>query len=526
MKRIVIYIRVSSEEQTKNLSLPTQGRLCCEFCEKNGWEVVAIFVEWGESARTTDRESFQAMLRFCAQRKNGIAHVVVYRIDRFARCAEDHAIVAATLRKYGTELRSVTEPIDSSPVGRFMETVLSGMAELDNRMRSDRTKDGLKTALKVGRWGFPAPCGYLNARDANDKPIIIVDEKRAPLIQRAFQQYATGLYTRNQVLAEVTKLGLRTLKGNKMTSQNFAKTLVNEFYIGWLNIPKWGKRRRGNFPAIVDEDTFNKVQAVLAGRRPTATSYWPNRPEFPLRRFAKCGKCGAPMTATWCTGRTKNRYPYYICSKHCKGISIRAEELERQFVAILDQMRMKSEAVTLFQEIVRDVWNEKQSNVREMAAACQRRLSELEGCRQRLMEAFIYKQAITQEVFQKESDRLETEIVSARVEAAATVDDLDVAAVLQFAGQMMLNAAEYWRKLPLDQKQRFQQVLLPDGITVLENKTVKTNATSPVFNLLQLESPEKVTAGYLIFQSWKQTIDWLLQIDQLRPYFRPLLDAA
>jgi len=142
------------------------------------------------------------------------------------------------------------------------------------------------------------------------------------------------------------------------------------------------------------------------------------------------------------------------------------------------------------------------------------------------MEAFIYKQAITQEVFQKESDRLETEIVSARVEAAATVDDLDVAAVLQFAGQMMLNAAEYWRKLPLDQKQRFQQVLLPDGITVLENKTVKTNATSPVFNLLQLESPEKVTAGYLIFQSWKQTIDWLLQIDQLRPYFRPLLDAA
>jgi DNA invertase Pin-like site-specific DNA recombinase len=507
---------VSSEEQLKNLSLPTQGRLCCEYCERNGWKVVAIFIEWGESAKTTARTSFQEMLRFCGQRKNDIAYLVVYRIDRFARCAEDHAVVAATLRRYGTELRSVTEPIDNSAAGRFMETVLSGMAEMDNRLRADRTRAGLKEALNIGRWGFPAPLGYLNARDANDKPIVVVDDQRAPLIQRAFQQFATGLYSRNQVLKEVTKLGLRTLKGNKMTTQNFAKTLVNEFYTGWLVVAKWGERKRGNFPALVDEDTFNKVQAVLAGRRPTTTPYWPNRPEFPLRRFARCGKCGAPMTATWCTGRTKIRYPYYICSKHCKGIGIRAEELERQFLAILDEMRMKPEVVTLFQAIVRDAWSEKQSRVRELATACQRRLTELEGCRQRLVEAFIYKQAISQEVFQAESSRLDAEIASARIEATVTADGLDVTAVLQFAGQVMLDPAQFWQALPLDQKQRCQRVLFPEGITVTEEKRVRTPVTSAVFKLLQLQSNGKATLGCQSFASWNQIIDWLRQIDQLR----------
>jgi len=51
----VIYVRVSTKEQTDNLSLPTQLKTCEEYCERQGFYVLARFREEGESAKTADR---------------------------------------------------------------------------------------------------------------------------------------------------------------------------------------------------------------------------------------------------------------------------------------------------------------------------------------------------------------------------------------------------------------------------------------------------------------------------------------
>ena len=58
----VIYVRVSTKEQTENLSLPTQLRACEEYCRREGYEVVERFKEEGESAKTTDRTELQNLL--------------------------------------------------------------------------------------------------------------------------------------------------------------------------------------------------------------------------------------------------------------------------------------------------------------------------------------------------------------------------------------------------------------------------------------------------------------------------------
>jgi DNA invertase Pin-like site-specific DNA recombinase len=61
----VIYVRVSTKEQTENLSLPTQLRACEEYCRREGYEVVERFREEGESAKTADRTELQKLLNFC-----------------------------------------------------------------------------------------------------------------------------------------------------------------------------------------------------------------------------------------------------------------------------------------------------------------------------------------------------------------------------------------------------------------------------------------------------------------------------
>jgi DNA invertase Pin-like site-specific DNA recombinase len=41
--------------------------------------------------------------------------------------------------------------------------LLAAFAQFDNDVRSDRTRAGMKAALELGRWTFPAPLGYLNS---------------------------------------------------------------------------------------------------------------------------------------------------------------------------------------------------------------------------------------------------------------------------------------------------------------------------------------------------------------------------
>src|SRR5262245_51728184 len=60
----VIYVRVSTKEQTENLSLPTQLRACEEYCRRQGYEVLERFHEEGESAKSTDRSQLQNLLTF------------------------------------------------------------------------------------------------------------------------------------------------------------------------------------------------------------------------------------------------------------------------------------------------------------------------------------------------------------------------------------------------------------------------------------------------------------------------------
>ena len=208
--RAIIYCRVSSKEQTFNLSLPVQEDQCRAFCSLNGWEVDRIFLERGESAKTADRTELQAALTYLReQNKRGVKiHVlVVTNVDRFARDAFDHAIVRRHLAGLGVTLRSVSQPIDETPAGKFMEGIFAALSQLDNEVRGSRTKAGMQEALRRGQWVWKPPLGYLA-----DGKTMQLDPERAPLMRLGFERFASGLYTRVQVLEVMTDHGLRTLR--------------------------------------------------------------------------------------------------------------------------------------------------------------------------------------------------------------------------------------------------------------------------------------------------------------------------
>src|SRR5262245_12840443 len=242
----VIYVRVSTKEQTENLSLPTQLKACEEYCERQGFHVLVRFREEGESAKTADRTELQKLLQFCRKNKGRVQFVVVFNLTRFARDKYDHFALRAHLKSLGISLRSATEPIDDTSTGKLMEGVLAAFAQFDNDVRSDRTRAGMRAALELGRWTFLAPLGYLNTPRTLGKSLI-PDPERAPLIRRAFQDFASGRYNKEDVRKNVSALGLKTRRGLPLPAQTFDRMLRNRVYIGQIDVPQYRVSTRGDF---------------------------------------------------------------------------------------------------------------------------------------------------------------------------------------------------------------------------------------------------------------------------------------
>src|SRR5690348_1228189 len=136
--------------------------------------------------------------------------------------------------------------------------------------------------------------------------------------------YATGLHTREDVLKRITALGLRTAKRKPLASQVFERLLKNPLYAGTVHVEKWEIYQTASFEPIIGIETFQVVQALLAGKGASITTRQRFNPEFPLRHFVRCGHCGKPLTGSKAKGRSA-RYAYYHCqNRHCLShVSIR-----------------------------------------------------------------------------------------------------------------------------------------------------------------------------------------------------------
>ena len=117
-------------------------------------------------------------MKYCRTHKGKVHLVVVYNLTRFAREKYDHFGAARTPEIW--HLAAVgDERIDDTSTGKLMEGVLAAFAQFDNDVRSDRTRAGMRAALELGRWTFPAPIGYLNAPRWSGETLVL-DPERAP----------------------------------------------------------------------------------------------------------------------------------------------------------------------------------------------------------------------------------------------------------------------------------------------------------------------------------------------------------
>lgn len=127
---VYIYVRVSTGRQVLGTGLDTQERDCRSYAQNQGWTVLRVFREEGESAKTAKRTELQAMLRVCQTANPRPSYVLIHALDRFARNGIDHDSLREQLLKHNIKLRCVLTPLGETPYDRYIERVLLGLPQL------------------------------------------------------------------------------------------------------------------------------------------------------------------------------------------------------------------------------------------------------------------------------------------------------------------------------------------------------------------------------------------------------------
>jgi DNA invertase Pin-like site-specific DNA recombinase len=477
-KKGIIYCRVSSAEQVDGTSLDTQQAACRAYCEQQGITVERVFVERGESAKTTDRTEFLAAIDYCKQAKKEISYFIVWKLDRFARQTTDHFKVKAILSQYGVTLQSVTETIGDDPQGNLMETILAGFAQFDNDIRAQRSRNGMLEKIRSGIWVWGAPYGYCRIEKGGN---LVVDTQAAPFIRLVFETFASSDHTYDTVAELMQRRGYFSKKGKAPYRQLIAKVVRNPLYCGVIRI--WGEEHKGAFEPIVTPELFNKCQERFRDKVKLSPRKARN-PAFPLRRFVVCTACKAPLTGSASTGRHGKKYPYYHHQRQScpKASFIPRDKLEATFVDYLADITPTPKFEKSFKAIVMDVYDNRYKTLEDSRRRHDRELNKLKLARQRIFDAHTAGIYSDEDFIQQKRD-IEARIAKQQaVRPDAEAPTIDINTAVDFAFNLIRSAPESWPALDLPERERFQKLIF-DGEITFDGEKFGTAKLSPIYAL-------------------------------------------
>jgi site-specific DNA recombinase len=343
----VIYLRVSTKEQAQRdgdpegYSIPAQREACKRKVASLGGVVVEEFADRGASATSAKRPGLQRMLTYV--KENEVAYVIVHKVDRLARNRVDDVEINLALKAAGATLVSCSENIDATPSGMLLHGIMSSIAEFYSRNLASEILKGSVQKAKTGGTVGKAPLGYLNVRttvDGQEARTVEIDAVRGPLVKWALESYATGDWSLNGLLDEVTRRGLETTGTAKrppspLHLSHLHRIVTHPYYKGVVRYR--GIEYAGRHQPLITPETWQRNQDVLrahylAGERQRTHNHY-------LKGSVFCGYCNSRLIITNARNRHGKVYPYFVCAgRHqkrtdCTFRAILIETVERKVAA-------------------------------------------------------------------------------------------------------------------------------------------------------------------------------------------------
>ncbi len=465
----VAYIRVSSDEQVNNTSLDSQRKACLDYAKHNGIKLTGddIYREEGVSAKLRDRPALAAMLDCCAKNKGKITHCIVYKVDRLARDSAVHHVIKATLAKSGTKLVSVTEPIDDTPTGSLMDSMLAAFAQFDNEIRMARTQGGMRARSLEGAWPHDAPIGYIKTRAASGASTIKPDPVTAETVTKLLHAFATGSYTVKQLMELAYEQGLTAKNGKMRRWQTIKNMLENPIYAGYIKSTYTdGKMIKAIHEPLIDDRTFFRNLSILSGQVKNFSRQ--AETDWPLRGGFIKHTCGKAMTGSAPKGNSgpSPRYSCIYCRASVLGKKVSTPRLKvhDDFTAMLADIKPSEGIVKLYREVLLRKWNAEFKDAIEHSGRIDKEMQALQVKKSKVLDLYIDGK-LSEQDYQSKVDEVEqvaNTMELQRVEADQYVKDRE--GIIDAAMLFMFDPAAFWNIGGLQVKRRVQDLIFPEGL--------------------------------------------------------------
>ena len=382
-KNAVVYARYSSHSQGEQ-SIEGQIAAARTYAAARGYTIVHEYIDRAMTGRNDNRDEFQQMLSDCAKKQFQV--IIVWKVDRFGRNREEITFNKHRARKHGVRVEYVAETMPDGPEGVILESVLEGMAEYYSLQLSQNIKRGNREAAKKGQFtGGRVPLGYKLSPEHK----FVIDPDSAPIVRRIYSMYAEG-WTITEIISQLNKEGLHTSQGKPFTKNSLRTVLKNEKYIGIYDFKGGEIRMEDAVPAIVDKDTYYKVQKLLSVNQRAPAARW-SRADYLLTDKLFCGSCGAQMVGESGTSKTGAKYNYYLCANHkraksCARKAIRQDWIEDYVMEQVQGLVMDDEAIQFITDRVWDFYLA-QDQRREKIKGLEAQLRETETAMNNLIRA-------------------------------------------------------------------------------------------------------------------------------------------
>jgi len=267
-RKAAIYARVSSEQQVEKSGLDVQISECEKYARLNDYEVVGIYKDEGVSGAhgVQYRHGLDQLLTDAKAGK--FDFLLVHELDRLAREMFVGMKIVAIVAECDILLIEASTGNAFADQGALLGFVKLWGAGEDRKRILQRTKRGQIERAKKGLMSGPPPLGY----NKDEEGRLVIDDEEADLVRRIYDLYLNQGYHLEAIARLLNAEGVKTRRAKLNEAGKNRFRGANQWQISTL---------RCLFRNTIYKGTY--VYGKTQGRVPAGKDYTPN-PKRPLSK--------------------------------------------------------------------------------------------------------------------------------------------------------------------------------------------------------------------------------------------------
>ena len=183
----------------------------------------------------------------------------------------------------------------------------------------------------------------------------------------------------------------------------------------------------------------------------------------------------------------EKRYGYYWCrNERCRGVKGRKEQLENQLFDLLHRLKPSQRLESALRKGILAAWQKENADALARVSELRKTLNALISNRSELTQAFVYAKSISKYEYERENERLDSEIIACRMRLSdLEYDQLDVERLMRNAFYVLANAYRIWQAAGVEDKASLISLLFPNGL-YYENGGFRTQENADGFSVFEL----------------------------------------